>query len=222
MSENINNNTEDQLIEDQEQSTEENGKRKINYGNLLIITISIAALIIGILSIYFILNIKRDIQSFEADINQDISHANINRTNLNAEVNDIGYRVDILEILVEGMDESPAYLDPSAPNSGYQILRNNHGIFLITLTGLEPYLDGYEVNLTIGNLSNARFDGFDIMAEWGEHYGISKLNSKTIPSTEKLYPGSWNEIKLVLTPVEDEKFDFIKIELITNSLSLVN
>ena len=100
---------------------------------------------------------------------------------------------------------------------GYSRLDTNEGTFLISLSNVEPYADGYRLKLDIGNPSTATFTGFIIHASWGKTYGEYE---KDFNYTEKLFPGSWNKVYLTLTPAQKEDLANIQISLSTNTVFL--
>jgi len=114
----------------------------------------------------------------------------------------------------------PAYLDPSLPGVGYSVTDTNLGPFLIILEDLQPYLDGYKLHISIGNLTSVPLTSFVVNAEWGKSDNESTVQTKEIPINQTLNPACWNKVELVLNPVKMDEFQYLKINLNINQCKL--
>jgi hypothetical protein len=117
-------------------------------------------------------------------------------------------------------------IDPSS--KGYQRLDTSTGTFLVSLKDVQPYADGFKLKLTIGNPSYAQYNGFVLDVTWNksfekfttEDWGHAQ-HEKTFNYTEKLMPGSWNTISLILSPAQKEELEFIEISMTTDQVMLM-
>lgn len=118
--------------------------------------------------------------------------------------------------------------------TGFQRINTSSGFFLVSFKNAEPYLDGYKVTLEIGNPLSATYDGLKFNLTWGKKYnakdydnagdGYSKwqagLKKKEVSILEKLMPGSWNRVSLVMSPAKSDELSYIKVKLSSDTLSL--
>lgn len=127
--------------------------------------------------------------------------------------------------------DSSVDLDPARPNE-FQRLRSSAGLLLVSLEEVTPYLDGYKLRVSIGNPSFATYGGFKVKARWGPRadpgpFNLAKfrerqaqIKEKEISFTERLEPGLWNEVELILTPATATQVGFIQISIDSNYVSL--
>jgi hypothetical protein len=121
-----------------------------------------------------------------------------------------------------------AEFDPSSPGP-YERVDTSVGPLLVSIGKVEPYLDGYKVGLEIGNPLSVTFNGFDIQAAWGPRYKIGQnyakwlvaRQEKKISLTDRLSPGRWTPIEIILPSTESKDFGYLSIQLTVNNLSFV-
>lgn len=121
-------------------------------------------------------------------------------------------------------------LDPASPRK-YQRIDSDTGSFLISVEEAEPYLDGYKVQLEIGNPSSASYSGFSVTVRWGKKYDWDKFDAashekweksireKEISFTNSLVPGMWNRVELILTPTKADELGFLEVSIKTDTIS---
>lgn len=114
----------------------------------------------------------------------------------------------------------------------YQRLDTKIGSLLVSVESAEPYLDGYKVRLNIGNPSYVTYTGFKLKVKWAKKYDSSKfsyaswsewsksIREKEIPFTEKLEPGTWNEVELILSPASADQLGYVRLSIETNQVGL--
>jgi outer membrane murein-binding lipoprotein Lpp len=124
---------------------------------------------------------------------------------------------DVLRLQLQVARHDSVSLDPA--QKGYERIDTDSGFFLVSVTGVEPYLDGYRVHLRIGNPAAARYHGFTLTFTWQEPMPVRKAgesdeeyhkrdrewlkaesHEKTVSFTETLYPSSWNTVSAVVSP----------------------
>ena len=115
---------------------------------------------------------------------------------------------------------------------GFQRLDTDLGSFLVSVDGITPYLNGYKLNIAIGNPSMVEFNGFTLKMQWGKAFDPNgkvtsadwkeSLKSKEVKFTEHLKPGHWNKIDLALAPAKPEQLKYIEIEMEVNHVLLTS
>jgi hypothetical protein len=153
---------------------------------------------------------------------------------LKKEVVDLKKQIDNLwaQILdhmteIENLKRASATFDPASPNK-YLRVETDAGFLLVSLGKVEPYLDGYKVELLIGNPLAATFDGFEVRATWAprlkDNSGYLEWNKKKrnqiFSFTQKLITGRWNSTTLIFPETKPDQFGFLDVSLSVNTLSL--
>jgi hypothetical protein len=139
---------------------------------------------------------------------------------------DLSVKLHFLEFKVES-DES-IIIEPTSKN--FDIIKTRIGAFLVKVISIAPYLNGYKIELNIGNIYTARFSGLSIKVKWGESYDEDRfsdhekweqsLNIKTFNFTEPIMAGKWNKIDFIIAPATAEQISFIELTLNTTEASL--
>ena len=125
-------------------------------------------------------------------------------------------------------------LDPT--EKGYGRIDTRSGFFLVILNSAEPYLDGYRLQLRIGNPVAARYDGFKLTFSWEnpapeqkpgesdeqfqkreEEWLKEQPHEKEVSFTETLYPSSWNTVSVVISPASAEQLKTLGISSMETS-----
>lgn len=118
--------------------------------------------------------------------------------------------------------------DPSSPGS-YQLIDSSIGLLLISLDNAEPYLDGYNAQLEIGNITGASLQGFKLSAKWAKRYKaednnyiewLNKRKSKDYSFTGALLSGRWNIFHIILPDTKPSEFGYLEVSIETNTVSL--
>ncbi|MBI3793398.1 MAG: hypothetical protein HY280_01545 [Nitrospinae bacterium] len=100
---------------------------------------------------------------------------------------------------------APAKIDTTG-RGDFSVAKNIYGSFLIACDGLSPIPGGYEVKLTIGNVTAARFDGYKLKVKWGDR--VVELRKG-----DSIMPGSWTSISVVLSPATADSVKKILVYL---------
>ena len=125
-------------------------------------------------------------------------------------------------------------LDPT--EKGYGRIDTTSGFFLVILNSAEPYIDGYRLQLRIGNPMAARYDGFKLTLSWQnpapeqkpgesdeqfqkreEEWLKEQPHEKEVSFTETLYPSSWNNVSVVISPASAEQLKTLGISSMETS-----
>ena len=159
-----------------------------------------------------------------------------------SEVDDLKKRIATLEsklsldefFLASKQDKQTAVsLDPASMNV-YQRLDSNSLQFLVSLSSVVPYLNGYKAVIDIGNPSTARFKGVKIKCQWSKPYDWSKystdsynawkaaIHSSVTDVSNDISPGSWNPVEIILLPASQEELGYFEVSIESNTVSLSN
>lgn len=101
-------------------------------------------------------------------------------------------------------ESSPAVIDTTARD--FAVARNPYGSFLIACDGVAPYPNGYEVKLSIGNLTSASYDRYKLRIKWGDR-------SVEFKQPSRIPPGTWAKVAVVLAPARAESVRIITVFL---------
>src|ERR1035437_5959858 len=107
-------------------------------------------------------------------------------------------------------------LDPT--EKGYGRIDSTSGFFLVMLNSAEPYLNGYRLQIRIGNPMAATYNGFKLTLSWQnpapeqkpgesdeqfqkreEEWLKERPHEKEVSFTDTLYPSSWNNVSVVIS-----------------------
>lgn len=122
-------------------------------------------------------------------------------------------------------------LDCSSPS--YAWLRYKTFLFPVICESAQPYLDGFRLQLRIGNPYSADFGDLRLEVAWGEGGWIHrlfkgdeapelKLRTKTVSYAESLEAGAWTRIALVLSPATSEEASRVSISLSSDAVALAS
>lgn len=137
-----------------------------------------------------------------------------------------------------------ATLDPAS--KGYSSVSTDKGVFLFSVDGAEPFLDGHKIILKIGNPMNMTFLGFKLKVRYGKRppafpsFEAGDTNAvailqkweqdwqaweKTVRKTEfsftdSLQPGAWNKIDFILRETKPEDVAHLEVSIETDQISL--
>lgn len=148
---------------------------------------------------------------------------------LQEQVNQLSGDMAVLKLQQTAYDS--VTFDLSTPGH-YQKIDTSDGFFLVSTEGVEPYLDGYQITLDIGNPTTATYRGFTIHAKWSKAYDFGhydaasydkwnkSVQQKDITYTDALASGTWNKVQVILTPVSRDGLGYFEISLDTNTVSL--
>lgn len=127
---------------------------------------------------------------------------------------------------INALDHTHVTFDPGAPG-GYGRLDSVLGTILVSVGTIEPYRDGLQCELRIGNPYATNFVGFDIDATWGRktdfnHYAAwkSSLKKQHFTFTDTLTAAHWTSVTLALPATKAEAFHYLDISIKTDVVSM--
>jgi hypothetical protein len=145
---------------------------------------------------------------------------------LKEDLSSLKLTVQFQNYLLDNIDKSPANISEGGGNG---IAKTRHGIFLISMKKIEPYLDGYRVTLQVGNTTNILLNGGEFKVDWGIPWGTkgkspaeisASRRSKTFSVTKDFYPGANTIVDFALTPAKPEDVKSLIIGIEWNLLSM--
>jgi len=127
------------------------------------------------------------------------------------------------------LKHAEAELDPASPDK-YQRIETTVGPLLVSLGKAEPYLDGYKVQLQIGNPLAAQFSGFTVSTLYAprkrkdENFlqWFKKRKSKEFVFTQTLISSRWNVVELIFPDVKPDAFGWLNVSISVNQVLLPN
>jgi len=154
------------------------------------------------------------------------------------------FRGEVSSLRQSFYGEKTATLDPAS--KGYSSVSTDKGVFLFTVDGAEPFLDGHKIILRIGNPMNMTFLGFKLKVRYGRRppafpsFEAGDTNTaaifqkwvqdwqaweKTVRKTEfsftdSLQPGAWNKIDFTLKETKPEDVAHLEVSIETDQISL--
>jgi hypothetical protein len=145
-------------------------------------------------------------------------------------IKDLTSRLVTLEIWKITQDNHTVALDLSSTN--FQRLETDSGTFLVSVENATPYLDGFRLDLSIGNPSSVTYSGFKIHVKWNSRYDYDHFSEpgysnwqkaqreKDDSFVDRLPPGSWHKISIVLPATAADQLGFLILSMETNTVSL--
>jgi len=132
-------------------------------------------------------------------------------------------RIEALENLRE---QNWIMLDPTS--EGFQRLDTTLGSLVVSVKSVTPYLDGYKVDISIGNPMDMDFNGFVLSCQWGlapkigaNYDEIQKSQkSQDFQRTEVLLAGHWNPVELIIAPATTDEIKNLRISIKLNTIGL--
>lgn len=126
---------------------------------------------------------------------------------------------------VEALESGKATV--STEGEGYDVARTRLGPLTVSASGVSPYLDGFKVKLTVGNLTNADFIGAKVTVGWGPPYDgedseewQKKQKKKEMAVTAQFSSGSFTDIEAILTPAQPEDIKSITVGFELSQIAL--
>ena len=170
----------------------------------------------------------------EAPPVQSVSQLEKRVSELEKELKDLKESHDGLESYalqqISSLQHPSASFDPSSPGP-YQLIDSSIGPLLVSLGKAEEYLDGYNVQLAIGNITAADLHGFKVSVKWAKRYKqedgtyfdwYKNRNTKDFSFTGTLVSGRWNMFQIILPDTKPSEFGHLEISLETNAVSMTN
>ncbi|MDA8227932.1 MAG: DUF3251 domain-containing protein [Desulfitobacterium hafniense] len=150
---------------------------------------------------------------------------------LTKKVTDLENQINLIHISEETKGRA---LDLSG-NAGFMKIETDLGMFFVSVKQVEPYLDGVQVTLSIGNPMNATFNGLKMKIEYGTHNALDfsangtdkynqwkkTLKEKSIDLNTEIKPGTWNTAKFTIPAISPNDFGYLCVEINSDSVSLL-
>lgn len=138
---------------------------------------------------------------------------------LKREISAIKLEAALSRIEMSGQGAEYAVFD-SQGSKAYTKLKAPTGVVLASLERVEPYLNGYNVYINVGNPSTALLHGVSGELKWGKADDLSDLQSKKFELLDSFPPGTWRVVKLTTGPADAQSIAKIVFSPTFNQLSL--
>jgi hypothetical protein len=123
-------------------------------------------------------------------------------------------RVQALEARARAQDEATvAYLRPTEPE--YGVVRMGLGTLALSIRNVSPYANGSQLQLMIGNPTDARLNDLRATLEWGradkDGLPVGEVFSKEHKFTESVPPGSWRAYTINLSDIPPSELGYVRV-----------
>lgn len=154
-----------------------------------------------------------------------ISEFETENTELKKRVNLLEWSSEVATSMINAVDQRAATVTDEGK---YGIARTPHGPVIVSVEKIQPYLDGYRVSLSIGNMTTASMNGAEIEVEWGLQYGggvtyqqaTASKKTKTFSQTGLFAAGAYTLVDVALTPAKPEEVKQLRVSPKWNIVSL--
>lgn len=106
----------------------------------------------------------------------------------------------------------------SVTEKSYSAVRTDLGDLLFVVDNVVPYANGVKMNIRIGNLTSATFNGVKLKVSWGKD--VFTTTQKEISLVGSLLPGAWNNREIILSPANVAELGFVEVEPKLDQLQL--
>jgi len=116
-------------------------------------------------------------------------------------------------------------------DQGYFVVNSETGVFFVRLKKAAPYLDGYLLQLSVGNPMNATYNGATLKIWWGPAYDPGKgtyedweksLSYKEVKVADELTAGYWTDVDAILSPASSEDMKTVRLGIVTDKVQLLS
>lgn len=137
-----------------------------------------------------------------------------------------------LQLRVSTLESAHQSVVLDLASRNYQRLDTDTGMFLISVTNVASYLDGYKISLKIGNPSSAQYNGFKLKAKWNHTYNWDKYTAESYSKWDKatreketsfidsLNAGTWNKVDLILPATAADELGYFIVSMETDTIVL--
>jgi hypothetical protein len=108
------------------------------------------------------------------------------------------------------------------------------GSFAVSVEDVRQFGDGVRVRINLGNLTTARIAGAKLSLEYGPRKPVfggqdyaqkrslweQAIQKREQDVLDRLIPGSWNPVSVVLPQIEEKNFGYLKVSIETKTIEL--
>lgn len=110
-------------------------------------------------------------------------------------------------------------LDPTAPGP-FASLQTSNGTLLVSLSNVEPYLNGMRLILQVGNPMMCTYSRSTMRLRYGPRGSLQPRNIKEVSIIDPLLPGRWNRVEAVIAPLGVNDLGALQVSIETTTVSL--
>jgi hypothetical protein len=110
----------------------------------------------------------------------------------------------------------------SCADKGYAFVATELGQLMAACEDLKPFGDGYKLTLRVGNPHQVLLNGLSIKVRYHPKWGSTPFEIREVSTnvTDRLLPGTWSRITLVLSPARAEDTGMIWVTIAVNQVTL--
>jgi hypothetical protein len=141
-------------------------------------------------------------------------------------------RVDFGDYILSTKQTKSDSVSLDLTSRNYQRLDTDNGFFLVSVSEALPYLNGYKIQLKVGNPSYATYADYKLKIRWSKPYDWAKytqasydewnkaVQEKEISFPGSLEPGTWNNVEVILAPVAADQLGYLMLSMETSTVYL--
>jgi hypothetical protein len=100
----------------------------------------------------------------------------------------------------------------SGTTNGFELAKTEYGSFLVTVVGVEPYLNGYRVTLSIGNPLDADVTDGTISVKFGTS-PTDSLSTVSQDIDQPITGGHWTDEVIMIAPATAGQLGYLGVTL---------
>lgn len=163
----------------------------------------------------------------EQDQAQKIATLQENILYLQNEINSLKGGI-ILPQIIKSDPELNNYSLFTADALGYRAIKTEVGYFVVGLSEIKPYENGYKITFNVGNPTALTYEGLKATILWGQtpkpgeapDSWIKSLKTTQEQNSKLILPGNWHRITFVITPAQPQDTAMILFSLHVNQIDL--
>ncbi len=153
-------------------------------------------------------------------------------SDLRKETETLKSRLDFADYSLSTKQTKSDSISLDLTSRNYQRLDTDNGFFLVSVEEALPYLNGYKIQLKVGNPLNATYKDYTLKVKWSKPYDWNKytqasyeewnkaIQEKDIPFPQSLEAGAWNSVEVILAPVTAEQLGYVTVSMDASTVSL--
>ncbi len=123
-------------------------------------------------------------------------------------------------LLFERTKDAPKRAYLSVFEIGYDVAETKVGNLILAINSIEPYLDGYKVDINIGNPNNATFNGLELDVICIAKDRVGDPETHLISVTDTISAGSWNSVEFMIPGLSFDNLGYLNIQATSDLVSL--
>jgi len=172
------------------------------------------------------------LQSRVSSLEKQLKAVSDVETQLSAQASDNQQKITLLDLQRSASESQykAAVLDPAS--RGYGRIDGGLGSFAVSLEDVRQFADSVKVRLALGNLAAATYSGAKLTVKYGSRAPSvsdpayftkqpaweSSLQTKEETVTDRLVPGHWNPVQIVLPGIDTKNLGYLEVSISTDQI----